>query len=61
MSRIDKRFWRASTIEEWGLVVYERENRFDQRSAHQLIENFVMCCGTVGASAPSPLPLRELR
>ncbi|KAI6105779.1 argonaute-like protein [Pisolithus sp. B1] len=46
--RIDKRFFRPATIERWIVVVYERQQRFNQQSAQDMINGLVQCSRDVG-------------
>lgn len=46
--RMDKKFYRPSTIEKWVVVVYERQQRFDQRTAAEMVAGLVRSCKDCG-------------
>jgi eukaryotic translation initiation factor 2C len=48
---IDKKLYRPAQIDEWAIVVYERQNRFNAESAQTLIRDFISGCNAVGACA----------
>lgn len=48
--RIDKRFYRPASIEHWMVVVYERQQRFGQQAASDMVSGLVQGCTEVGMS-----------
>ena len=50
LNRIDKRFFRPASIERWIVVVYERQQRFNQQAAQDMIDGLLRCCRDVGKS-----------
>lgn len=46
--RIDKRFYNPAAIDRWIVVVYERQQRFNQQSAQDMIAGLVQGCTEVG-------------
>ncbi|TFY78817.1 hypothetical protein EWM64_g5198 [Hericium alpestre] len=47
---IDKRVYVPGAIQEWIVVVYERQNRFRQENADDMITGLMTACTTVGIS-----------
>lgn len=45
---VDKRFFRPASIERWIVVIYERQQRFTQQSAQDMIDGLVQCSRDVG-------------
>ncbi|KAG6333722.1 hypothetical protein ID866_5365 [Astraeus odoratus] len=54
---IDKRFFRAASIERWIVVVYERQQRFNQQAAQDMIDGLVRSCRDVGMRVNDTSPL----
>jgi eukaryotic translation initiation factor 2C len=50
LNRIDKRFFRPASIERWIVVVYERQQRFSQQAAQDMIDGLLRGCSDVGES-----------
>jgi len=46
--RIDKRFFKPATIEKWIVVIYERQQRFTQQSAQDMIDGMLRSFKDVG-------------
>jgi len=46
--RIDKRFYNPAAIDRWIVVVYERQQRFGQQAAQDMIAGLVQGCTEVG-------------
>ncbi|KAH7887674.1 argonaute-like protein [Phlebopus sp. FC_14] len=45
---IDKRFFRPANIDRWIVVIYERQQRFNQQAAQDMIDGLVRSCNAVG-------------
>ncbi|KAK7061790.1 hypothetical protein R3P38DRAFT_3490883 [Favolaschia claudopus] len=45
---VDKRFFKPVVIERWVVVVYERENRFNNQAAQDMINGLCASCRDVG-------------
>ena len=54
---VDKKCYQPVTIDRWVVVVYEREQRFNRDTAHDLVRNFLEQFAAVGKYAHA-LPLR---
>ncbi|KAI6035170.1 argonaute-like protein [Pisolithus orientalis] len=54
---IDKRFFRPATIDRWIVVVYERQQRFNQQSAQDMINGLVQCSRDVGMRVNDTSPM----
>ncbi|KAG9317400.1 argonaute-like protein [Chiua virens] len=54
---IDKRFFRPATIERWTVVIYERQQRFNQQAAQDMIDGLLRCCSDVGIKVNDTNPL----
>ncbi|KIJ20240.1 hypothetical protein PAXINDRAFT_68597 [Paxillus involutus ATCC 200175] len=54
---IDKRFFRAAAIERWAVVIYERQQRFNQQAAQDMIKGLVHGCTEVGMRVDDTAPL----
>jgi hypothetical protein len=48
--RVDKRFIKPAVIERWAVVVYERQQRFAQQQADEMIKGLIASCEQVGMS-----------
>lgn len=48
LTRIDKRFYRPASIDRWIVVVYERQQRFNQQAAQDMIDGLLRSCSDVG-------------
>ena len=46
--RIDKRMFTPSKVPNWMIVIYERQQRFNEATAHQMANELVKACETVG-------------
>jgi len=46
--RVDKRFYKPAAIERWVVVVYERQQRFNQQSADEMTAGLLASCRDVG-------------
>lgn len=47
--RIDKRMLQGSVVENWMVIIYERQQRFNGDTAQQMTQDLVKACGAVGA------------
>ncbi|KAN0097521.1 Piwi domain containing protein [Tylopilus felleus] len=54
---IDKRFFRPATIERWMVVIYERQQRFNQQAAQDMIDGLLRSCRDVGMKVNDTSPL----
>ncbi|KAF9226544.1 argonaute-like protein [Gyrodon lividus] len=54
---IDKRFFRPASIERWLVVVYERQQRFNQQAAQDMINGLLQSCKDVGIKVNDTAPL----
>jgi len=54
---IDKRFFRPASIERWIVVVYERQQRFSQQAAQDMIDGLLRGCSDVGMKVNDTSPL----
>jgi hypothetical protein len=54
--RIDKRFYKPCTIDQWAVCIYETRQRFNEQAAQQLVTDFLACCQTVGVPVVSKTP-----
>ncbi|KIJ70038.1 hypothetical protein HYDPIDRAFT_35479 [Hydnomerulius pinastri MD-312] len=54
---IDKRFFRPATIERWVVVVYERQQRFNQQAAQDMINGLTQSCAAVALRVNDTNPL----
>ncbi|KIK94706.1 hypothetical protein PAXRUDRAFT_827744 [Paxillus rubicundulus Ve08.2h10] len=54
---IDKRFFRPAAIERWAVVIYERQQRFNQQAAQDMIKGLVHGCNEVGMKVSDTAPL----
>jgi hypothetical protein len=50
-SRIDKRMINPSQVPNWIVIVYERQQRFNDQVANQLATDLVRACEAVGAAS----------
>ncbi|KAH0839868.1 argonaute-like protein [Lanmaoa asiatica] len=48
LHKIDKRFYRPASIERWIVVIYERQQRFNQQAAQDMIDGLLRSCNDVG-------------
>ncbi|KAI6034268.1 argonaute-like protein [Pisolithus microcarpus] len=55
--RVDKRFFRPASIERWIVVIYERQQRFTQQSAQDMIDGLVQCSRDVGIRVNDTNPM----
>lgn len=46
--RIDKRFFKPVTIERWIVVIYERQQRFNEQSAKDMVDGMLRSFKDVG-------------
>lgn len=46
--RVDKRFYSPAIIDRWVVVVYERQQRFNQQSADEMTSGLLTSCRDVG-------------
>jgi eukaryotic translation initiation factor 2C len=46
--RRDQKFYRPVVIEQWMIVVYERQQRYNMETVNNLIRGFGMACDKVG-------------
>jgi len=46
--RVDKRFYKPASIDRWVVVVYERQQRFNQQSADEMTAGLMASCRDVG-------------
>ena len=49
--RIDKKFYEASTIVQWAIVIYDSQRNFPQWAYKGLVEGFLKACDEVGQSS----------
>jgi hypothetical protein len=49
--RIDKRMLQASQVPNWMVIIYERQQRFNEQTANQMAADLVKACNAVGALA----------
>lgn len=54
---VDKRFFRPATIERWVIVVYERQQRFNQQAADEMTAGLLASCRDVGIIVRDTNPL----
>ncbi|KAF9247291.1 argonaute-like protein [Melanogaster broomeanus] len=54
---IQRRFFRPATIDRWVVVVYERQGRFTQQAAQDLVTGILQSCGEVGIKINDTAPL----
>ncbi|KAH9951622.1 argonaute-like protein [Amylocystis lapponica] len=50
---IDKQFFLPAKIDRWVVVVYEREQRFNQNTAREMVQGLITACRAVG------IPVKE--
>ena len=46
--RIDKKFYEASTIVRWVVVIYDSKRNFPQQAYTGLVDGFLRACDDVG-------------
>lgn len=46
--RVDKRFYKPAAIERWVVVVYERQQRFNQAAADEMVSGLLASCRDCG-------------
>ncbi|KAG6866468.1 hypothetical protein C0991_003986 [Blastosporella zonata] len=51
--KIDKRFFRPAEVTEWCVVVYERQNRFGEQQARDMVAGLTASCRDVGIRFPA--------
>ncbi|KAF8138405.1 argonaute-like protein [Boletus edulis] len=54
---IDKRFFRPANIDRWMVVIYERQQRFNQQAAQDMIDGLLRGCRDVGMKVNDSNPL----
>ncbi|CAL1700780.1 unnamed protein product [Somion occarium] len=54
---IDKKFFQPATIKAWVVVVYERQNRFRDENAKDMIAGLLEACAAVGIVVQDKQPL----
>ncbi|KAI5124926.1 hypothetical protein M0805_007353 [Coniferiporia weirii] len=54
---IDRRFYRPAEIKGWIVVVYERQQRFNQEAAQNMIDGLLSSFRDVGIACPDTKPL----
>ncbi|KIM90880.1 hypothetical protein PILCRDRAFT_811377 [Piloderma croceum F 1598] len=54
---VDKRFYKPASIDRWVVVVYERQQRFNQQSADEMTAGLMASCRDVGIVIKDPNPL----
>ncbi|KAF8992551.1 argonaute-like protein [Cyathus striatus] len=55
---VDKRFFKPVTIDRWIVVIYERENRFNNAAANSMVSGLIEGCIQVGIQMPEPSIIR---
>jgi len=48
--RIDKKMHTASRVPNWMLIIYERQQRFNDQAANQMATDFAAACNSVGTT-----------
>ncbi|KAH7914195.1 argonaute-like protein [Hygrophoropsis aurantiaca] len=51
------RFWRPATVERWVVVVYERQQRFSQQAAQEMVQGLIASCQAVGMKVNDTNPI----
>jgi hypothetical protein len=51
--RIDKRMYRPAEFPNWMVIIYERQHRFNNNAANEMIRGFVNGCEAVGRTIQS--------
>lgn len=54
---IDKRFYKPTVIRHWAVVVYERQQRFNEITVQELVKGFIDSCNSVGMKVLNPKPI----
>ena len=54
---IDKKFYKPTAIRYWGIVIYERQQRFNEQTVQEMIRSFVEACKNVGMGVLTDKPL----
>jgi eukaryotic translation initiation factor 2C len=54
---IQRKFFRPATIDRWVVVVYERQGRFGQQAAQDLVSGMLQSCSDVGIKINDTAPL----
>ncbi|EGO01883.1 hypothetical protein SERLA73DRAFT_177463 [Serpula lacrymans var. lacrymans S7.3] len=54
---VDKRFYRPASIDRWVVVVYERQARFNQQAAQEMISGLMSSCASVGINVNDTAPI----
>jgi hypothetical protein len=55
--RRDKKFYRPATIKRWVVVIYERQARFKQDLATEMVQAFIQAAQSVGMTVEDKAPL----
>ncbi|OBZ76133.1 Protein argonaute-2 [Grifola frondosa] len=54
---IDKKFYSTNVVERWVVVIYERHQRFDDRTTGEMIQGFLRACADVGIQVRETNPV----
>ncbi|KAI0796707.1 argonaute-like protein [Abortiporus biennis] len=54
---IDKKFFKAATIERWVFVIYEREQRFNMRAVQDMVQGLMDACAACGIQVQERDPI----
>ncbi|EIW82123.1 argonaute-like protein [Coniophora puteana RWD-64-598 SS2] len=54
---VDKRFHRPSVIDKWAVVIYERQTRFNEQAARDMVRDLVKSCQDVGIQVHDQNPI----
>ncbi|KIP10717.1 hypothetical protein PHLGIDRAFT_125407 [Phlebiopsis gigantea 11061_1 CR5-6] len=54
---VDKKFYKAASIEKFAVVIFEREQRFGQAQAREMTKSLVEACTQVGIQVLNKVPV----
>jgi eukaryotic translation initiation factor 2C len=52
--RVDKKFYKASSITVWAVVIYQDQRRFNDSAINGMVKGFQEACANVGACSVTP-------